>query len=238
MVRVQLQDAAKSAVTFSSARTASPPRPAEQLFPAVQPAYSGYIGWRGTVPAASVEPRLCDSLGSHITYQLLDSGHILAYPIPDFRHSGSDRAVSLNWIWYRRVDAPHLARTMTDSQGRPHALSVPPGAVASDLVDELRAAAATLLSRDLAELVLATPQPFIQRVVDIEVPRMVSGRVCLLGDAAFVARPHAAAGTAKAVDDGWALAAGTARVRDGGRSVAPVGAGSARGRPCAGASFA
>jgi len=35
---------------------------------------------------------------------------------------------------------------------------------------------------------------------------MVHDRVCLIGDAAFAVRPHAAAGTAKAADDGWALA--------------------------------
>jgi 2-polyprenyl-6-methoxyphenol hydroxylase-like FAD-dependent oxidoreductase len=40
----------------------------------------------------------------------------------------------------------------------------------------------------------------------LEVPRMAFGRVCLIGDAAFAVRPHAAAGTAKAADDGWALA--------------------------------
>jgi 2,6-dihydroxypyridine 3-monooxygenase len=43
-------------------------------------------------------------------------------------------------------------------------------------------------------------------VYDIDVPRMALGRVCLIGDAAFAVRPHAAAGTAKAADDGWALA--------------------------------
>ena len=37
-------------------------------------------------------------------------------------------------------------------------------------------------------------------------PRMVSGRACLVGDAAFAVRPHAAAGTAKAAEDGWVLA--------------------------------
>jgi 2,6-dihydroxypyridine 3-monooxygenase len=34
---------------------------------------------------------------------------------------------------------------------------------------------------------------------------MAFGRVCLIGDAAFVARPHAAAGTAKAAEDAWKL---------------------------------
>jgi 2,6-dihydroxypyridine 3-monooxygenase len=35
---------------------------------------------------------------------------------------------------------------------------------------------------------------------------MVFGRVCLVGDAAFAARPRAAAGTATAASDAWALA--------------------------------
>jgi 2,6-dihydroxypyridine 3-monooxygenase len=43
-------------------------------------------------------------------------------------------------------------------------------------------------------------------IFDVDVPRMAFGRVCLLGDAAFVARPHAAAGSAKAAADAWALA--------------------------------
>jgi 2,6-dihydroxypyridine 3-monooxygenase len=43
---------------------------------------------------------------------------------------------------------------------------------------------------------------------------MAFGRVCLIGDAAFVARPHAAAGTAKAAADAWALADAIERHRD------------------------
>ena len=36
---------------------------------------------------------------------------------------------------------------------------------------------------------------------------MVFGRVCLIGDAAFTARPHIAVGTAKACEDAWTLTA-------------------------------
>jgi 2,6-dihydroxypyridine 3-monooxygenase len=53
---------------------------------------------------------------------------------------------------------------------------------------------------------LATAEPFLQVMVDVEVPRMAFGRVCLVGDAAFSVRPHAAAATAKGADDVWALA--------------------------------
>ena len=62
------------------------------------------------------------------------------------------------------------------------------------------------LATPIAEVVTAIPEPFVQVVCDIDVPRMAAGRVCLIGDAAFAVRPHAAAGTAKAADDGWALA--------------------------------
>lgn len=34
----------------------------------------------------------------------------------------------------------------------------------------------------------------------------LASAICLIGDAAFAVRPHAAAGTAKAAADGWALA--------------------------------
>jgi 2,6-dihydroxypyridine 3-monooxygenase len=178
------------------------------LQPGAEPTYAGYIGWRGTVPLAGLAPRLRGALAGHITYQLLDAGHTLAYPIPGARGGGGAPGAALNWIWYRRLDeGPHLTRAMTDAAGRHHELSVPPGLVATDVEGELRETSEQLLAGDLAELVRATPRPFIQRIVDVEVERMAFGRVCLLGDAAFVARPHAAAGTAKAAADGWSLAA-------------------------------
>ncbi|MFI5313487.1 MAG: FAD-dependent monooxygenase [Candidatus Dormibacteria bacterium] len=176
------------------------------LLPGSEPVDAGYIGWRGTVSVAALDPALRASLGNHITYQLLDSGHILAYPIPGSAITASEG--SLNWVWYRRVtEGAGLTSAMTDSRGVQHALSVPPGMVRAGAAGELRSAAGELLAADLAALVLSTPQPFIQRVVDVEVTQMAFGRVALVGDAAFVARPHAAAGTAKAAADGRALAA-------------------------------
>jgi 2,6-dihydroxypyridine 3-monooxygenase len=42
---------------------------------------------------------------------------------------------------------------------------------------------------------------------------MVFGPICLIGDAAFAIRPHAAAGTAKAAEDAWRLSAAVERAR-------------------------
>jgi 2,6-dihydroxypyridine 3-monooxygenase len=84
-------------------------------------------------------------------------------------------------------------------------MSVPPGGVPPAAVEELRAAAPEALPPQLAEVVVATEQPFVQAIGDLESRRMAIGRVAIIGDAAFVARPHAAAGTAKACADAWAL---------------------------------
>ena len=58
----------------------------------------------------------------------------------------------------------------------------------------------------LAALVAVTPQPFLQTIVDVVPTRTVFARVCLLGDAAFVVRPHTAGATAKAARDAMTLA--------------------------------
>jgi 2-polyprenyl-6-methoxyphenol hydroxylase-like FAD-dependent oxidoreductase len=70
----------------------------------------------------------------------------------------------------------------------------------------LRAAAAALLPPQLEEVIRQTARPFLQPIYDVETPRMAVGRVALLGDAAFLARPHVAAGVTKAAADAMALA--------------------------------
>jgi 2,6-dihydroxypyridine 3-monooxygenase len=85
-------------------------------------------------------------------------------------------------------------------------VSLPPGAASDEAVSHMRRTAAEVFAPPIAEVVTAIEEPFVQVVYDIEVPRMAFGRACLAGDAAFAARPHAAAGTAKAAADGWALA--------------------------------
>jgi 2,6-dihydroxypyridine 3-monooxygenase len=82
--------------------------------------------------------------------------------------------------------------------------SVPPGLVEERHVTRLREDAAAL-APPFTEMIARTTGPFVQVVFDLEVPRMAFGRMCLIGDAAFTARPHAAAGSAKAAEDAWTL---------------------------------
>src|SRR5256884_619849 len=69
-----------------------------------------------------------------------------------------------------------------------------------------RATARALVPPQGAEIFARTPQPFFQPIFDLASPRTVFGRVALLGDAAFVARPHVGAGVTKAALDAASLA--------------------------------
>jgi 2,6-dihydroxypyridine 3-monooxygenase len=176
------------------------------LLPEVTPRYAGYVGWRGVVPEGQLTSATYGALHDALTYQLLPGSHILVYPIP-----GLDGAVELgrrlmNMVWYRNVPEPELPAFLTDRTGRRRAVSLPPGAATDDVVGEMRQFAARHLAPPIVEMVTSVAEPFVQAVFDIDVPRMAGGRACLIGDAAFAVRPHAAAGTAKAAEDGWVLA--------------------------------
>jgi 2,6-dihydroxypyridine 3-monooxygenase len=179
-----------------------------RLLPGVTPAYSGYVAWRGTRPERDLPAGVRERLGDAITYQVLPGSHILVYPIP-----GLDGAVTpgerlVNFVWYVNVAAGEpLEELMTGRDGVRRAVSLPPGAATDAAVGAMRRAAAAAFAPPIAEVVTGVAEPFVQVVYDIAVPRMAFGRTCLLGDAAFAVRPHAAAGTAKAAADGWALAA-------------------------------
>ena len=179
-----------------------------RLLPEVTPAYSGYVAWRGTRPERDLAAATRERLGDAITYQVLPGSHILVYPIPglDGAVTPGDRLV--NFVWYVNVAAGEpLDELMTGRDGVRRAVSLPPGAATDAAAGAMRQAAAAAFAPPIAEVVTGVAEPFVQVVYDIAVPRMAFGRACLIGDAAFAVRPHAAAGTAKAAADGWALAA-------------------------------
>ena len=77
-----------------------------------------------------------------------------------------------------------------------------------------------LLAPPFAEAVRKTQAPFLQAIFDLAVPTMAVGRVALLGDAAFVARPHVGMGVTKAAGDAVALVRCLAEAGDIDRGLA------------------
>ena len=94
----------------------------------------------------------------------------------------------------------------TDANGRRHGTSIPPPLIRPDVVEALKADAAASLAPPIADLLARARQPILQPIFDLESPHLVAGRVVLIGDAAFVARPHVATGVTKAALDATCLA--------------------------------
>jgi 2-polyprenyl-6-methoxyphenol hydroxylase-like FAD-dependent oxidoreductase len=94
----------------------------------------------------------------------------------------------------------------TDATGRQHGVAIPPPLIRHEFIRELKATAEAVLAPEMAAVVARTEQPLLQAVFDLESPQLVFGRVVILGDAAFVARPHVVAGVTKAALDAQCLA--------------------------------
>lgn len=177
-----------------------------QLAPEARPQYAGYIAWRGLVEESLLEPRTRDDLFPRFAFSLAPREHMLGYPVAGFDHSTRPGERCFNFVWYRPT---HIERELpalcTDIHGRRHELSIPPPLLRPETVADMRAAARAQLSPQFAEAVEKTRQPFFQAIFDLESLHMHFGRVALLGDAAFVARPHVGMGVSKAAGDALAL---------------------------------
>ncbi|HEX7929390.1 MAG TPA: hypothetical protein VF470_00580, partial [Sphingomicrobium sp.] len=184
-----------------------------QFDPQVRPSYVGYVAWRGLVEEADLSPETRAAIGDHFAFCLPPGEQMLGYPVAGAGESLERGRRRFNFVWYRPADeSGRLAELLTDVDGVRHELSIPPLKIRPQVLDAMRHDAERLLAPAFAEVVRRTAQPFIQAILDLEAPRMVVGRrSVILGDAAFVARPHVGMGVTKAAGDAAALAAAIER---------------------------
>jgi 2-polyprenyl-6-methoxyphenol hydroxylase-like FAD-dependent oxidoreductase len=175
----------------------------QACLPEVAPLYAGYVAWRSLIAEEAIPRDLFD----YMTFCLPPGEQFLGYPVagPDNDLRPGHRRY--NVVWYRPADeAGELKRLLTDESGVTHAISIPPPMIRRAAIEAMRAAAERLLGPQLRAIVRLMAEPILQPIYDLESPRMAFGRVAIIGDAAFVARPHVAAGVSKAADDAVALA--------------------------------
>ncbi|HXD44993.1 MAG TPA: FAD-dependent monooxygenase [Pseudolabrys sp.] len=179
----------------------------QQCLPEVAPQYAGYSAWRAMLSESDFPSAVHAELFGTMSFGLPPGEQFLGYPVagPDNDLRAGHRRY--NVIWYRPADeATKLKWLLTDESGLTHAISIPPALIRREAIAEMRAAAERLLAPQFREVVRLIAEPLLQPIYDLESPRMAAGRVAVVGDAAFVARPHVGAGVAKAADDAAALA--------------------------------
>ena len=130
-----------------------------------------------------------------------------SYPVPGRNNETKIGHRAYNIVWYRPTDpATGLVDLCTDATGRCHGTAIPPPLIRDEVIADIKATARALVAPQVAEIFERSAQPFFQPIYDLESPQIVFGRVALLGDAAFVARPHVGAGVTKAALDALSLA--------------------------------
>jgi 2-polyprenyl-6-methoxyphenol hydroxylase-like FAD-dependent oxidoreductase len=176
-----------------------------QFLPQVKPQYVGYVAWRGLVEENDLSPATHKALFGHFGFCLPSQEQMLGYPVAGAHNAIAAGKRRYNFVWYRPADEQALRRMCTDETGKVHDYGIPPPMISKAVMAETRSAANAMLSPQFAEVVARTIQPFFQPIYDLESPELVFGRVVLLGDSAFVARPHCGMGVTKAAGDAVAL---------------------------------
>jgi 2-polyprenyl-6-methoxyphenol hydroxylase-like FAD-dependent oxidoreductase len=178
----------------------------EKFLPEVQLQYAGYVAWRGLVDELTLSAETREALFEKFAFCLPPTEQIIGYPVAGQGNSTKPGERRYNFVWYRPtsedVDLPNL---LTDATGKRWAGGIPPTLIRHEVLDEMEVAAHALLAPQFAEVVTRATQPLFQPIFDLEVPKMAFGRIALLGDAAFVARPHCGMGVTKAAGDAMSL---------------------------------
>ena len=178
-----------------------------QILPDAQPEYAGYVAWRGLIPEASLPVELHREIFAHNIVCYPDGDAMTMYPVPGPDNDVRPGHRAYNWVWYHPVDSRGLAELCTDANGVCHGTAIAPASIRAEIIDTMRATARVALAPQCVCVIGLTEQPFFQAIFDLAVPRMVHARAAILGDAAFVARPHVGMGVTKAALDAHCLAA-------------------------------
>lgn len=177
-----------------------------RLAPELQPIYAGYYIWRGAPSEADLAPQTLQEIFPYFVFYLPPHQEVITYPIAGFDDDLRPGRRRCNFIWYRTADAAQLRDMNVDLNGVQHDYSVPPPLIRRDLIEAMYADARKIMPPVLLDCVMKMKQPFITPIYDFTAPRIVFGRVAMVGDAAANPRPHMGFGVAKAGGDAAALA--------------------------------
>lgn len=210
------QDSNSVSVTFADGSTASADLLVatdgvrstlrQVLLPQAGLVYAGYVAWRGVVEESALSAQAMKDVFPYFAFGLPPHEQLVAYPIAGHDHRVDVGHRRYNFVWYRPVDeATTLQDLMTDASGKLWPDGIPPPLIRPEILRSIREVARDVLAPQFAELIEKTESLFFQPIYDMASTQLAFGRIALLGDAAFVARPHCGMGVAKAAGDALEL---------------------------------
>jgi 2-polyprenyl-6-methoxyphenol hydroxylase-like FAD-dependent oxidoreductase len=183
----------------------------QQCLPELKPYYAGYIAWRCLTDETALSAQTHATLFNRYSVCVAPGEQGIGYAAPGPDHSIQPGRKQYNVVWYHPVPENEMRPLMTDDNGRYHPHGIPPALIRPQVRAGMTQLAQGVLAPQFAEAVERARLVFFQPIVDLESPRLVFGRVAIVGDAAFTARPHVAMGVPKANGDVLCLVDALAR---------------------------
>ena len=178
-----------------------------QVAPHIQPEYAGYIAWRGVCDEACLSNYTLDTLFNRFGFCLPKGEQMLGYPVAGSGNDTRPGQRRYNFVWYRPAsENDELVSLLTDDDGHYYPTGIPPLKVSWRHIAKMRNIARDILAPQFAEILEKTAAPFLQAIYDVRSEEIVFGRIALMGDAAFVGRPHVGMGVTKAGDEAMVIA--------------------------------
>ncbi|QWD84671.1 FAD-dependent monooxygenase [Polynucleobacter asymbioticus] len=178
-----------------------------QVAPNIQPEYAGYFAWRGVCDESHLSNYTLDTLFNYFGFCLPNGEQMLGYPVAGPGNDTRPGKRRYNFVWYRPASEDvELVKLLTDADGHHYPTGIPPLKVSWKHIAEMRTVAREILAPQYAEILEKTASPFLQAIYDLRSEQIVFGRIALMGDAAFVGRPHVGMGVTKAGDEAMAIA--------------------------------
>jgi 2-polyprenyl-6-methoxyphenol hydroxylase-like FAD-dependent oxidoreductase len=178
-----------------------------QVAPQIQPEYAGYIAWRGVCDEACLSKHTLETLFNQFGFCLPNGEQMLGYPVAGSGNDTRPGKRRYNFVWYRPAsEHEELVSLLTDDDGHHYPTGIPPLKVSWRHIAHMRKVAQEILAPQYAEILEKTAAPFLQAIYDVRSEQIVFDRIALMGDAAFVGRPHVGMGVTKAGDEAMVIA--------------------------------
>ena len=173
--------------------------------PDITPHYAGYVAWRGVSHEQDLSNDFQTEIFHRYAFLFPRFGQLIGYPMAGEQGTTAPGKRRYNYLWYAPLSEADLTDLLTDADGKTHNYSIPPPLLRDTHVTGLKKLAERYLPPLFREAVFKAHATMVQPIYDVDSNQIAFDRVALIGDAAFVVRPHVGTGVLKAAEDAYVL---------------------------------
>ncbi len=169
------------------------------LFPDSKINFANYILWRGLTPIEKItDPARFLEI---FTFSFYTRGVAAIYPILGAPTLDNKDKLFINWAVYEKSNQQHPLFPQPSDAHK----NIAPDKMPASYLNYFKEVLSKEFSPFIREVLAGTLPPFMQAIEDRDASAYYQDRVCLVGDAGILIRPHAGSGAVKGFQDAFEL---------------------------------